>query len=388
MSASPCAPLEMRLRLAGVLAVMLAAALTIGGCAAPPVRYYSLAGAVPDAGVPAAAVPAGAVGQNGAPIHIEVAPVGVPERLARPQMVIRNASRSAAGPVSPQVDVLEQQRWASSLDSELRDAFAAAIASRAGAVDVTRGGRLPGQPVYRIAIRVGQFDTILDRQVDAVFGWTITRSDDSRHAICEVPVSRPAGKGMDELVQAVKQVVAVAATNIATQLLQLQARGAADCAVGANAGNRPAGEPGATSPAFNADLPAAASDPDAPARPAARNGAAARPSKASVKAGGRAPPPSGASSKASSKPSPKATRTTSKAAPSKGSSEASSKAPSKAPSRVSPKTVPSKGPVKPPARTSDTPAKAPDAAGTGDKAPANAPGAATPSRPEGIPASR
>jgi len=173
-------------------------------------------------------------------VHIEVAPVGVPERLARPQMVIRNDSddpdsnrrgggRGDSDGASTRVQVLEQHRWTSAFDSELRDAFAGAISTRAGAVDVTRGGRLPGQPVYRVAIRVRYLDAILDRQVDAGFGWTITRSDDSRSAICHAAVSQPIGAGMDELVQGIQQTVAAAAHRIAAQISQLQANGSATC---------------------------------------------------------------------------------------------------------------------------------------------------------------
>jgi uncharacterized lipoprotein YmbA len=232
--------------------LIVAAAVVVAGCAAPAVRYYSLAGPLPEgqgadtrtAGTGAAGSGAGsasgATGGNGggAAVHIDVAPVGVPERLARPQMLVRNAGGGDKEPVGPQVAVLEEQRWASSLDSELRDAFAGAIASKAGAIDVTRGGRLPGRPVYRIAIRVGHLDPVLDRQVDAVFGWTITRSDDSRYAICEVAVSRPAGRGMDALVEAVKETVAVAAGKIADQIGQLQASGTAACDSGAEASDR------------------------------------------------------------------------------------------------------------------------------------------------------
>lgn len=217
------------------LVAAFATALGLAACAAPPVRYYSLAGSpAGQAGGPSAGSGAAA------PIHLEVAPVGVPERLARPQMVIRN------GGDSTQVQVLEQQRWSSSFDSELRDAFGNAIAARSGAVDVTRGGRLPGHPVYRIAIRVQRFEATLGRQVDARFGWTITRSDDSRNAICQVAVSAPAGPGLDDLVQGVQQVVAEAADRIAGQVLQLQATGAAACGPGAETpaeGSGASGEP-------------------------------------------------------------------------------------------------------------------------------------------------
>jgi uncharacterized protein len=270
-----------------VLATVLAAALGLGGCGTPPTRYYSLAGPLPEAAMPANGAPGQGRpgGANGAPVHIDVAPVGVPERLARPQMLIRNATRNDADPVSTQVDVLEQQRWVSPLDTELRDAFAGAISARAGAIDVTRGGRLPGQPVYRIAIRVGYLDAVLDRQVDAVFGWTITRSDDSRHAICEVSVSRPAGRGMDALVQAVKQSVAVAAEHIARQIMQLQESATAACdgsATGTATRPGPAGgSPDAAAEAGARDGPGTASATGIMAPAAGVAGARAAPLRAS-----------------------------------------------------------------------------------------------------------
>ncbi len=208
-----------RLRLPGIAAI----ALVLAACTAPPVRYYSLAG------VPNAPAAAGRPAGNAAArpqIHIDVGPVGVPERLARPQLVVRGNGSDEA---STRITVLEQQRWSSSFDSELRDAFGSAIAARAGAVDVTRGGRLPGHPVYRVAIRIQHFEAIVDDRVDARVGWTITRSDDTRNAICQAAVSAPAGKGIDDLVQGVQEVVALASDRIAGQLLELQAAGRASC---------------------------------------------------------------------------------------------------------------------------------------------------------------
>ena len=210
------------------LLAFAAAALALAACAAPAVRYYSLAGApvTSAASLVPARGPAGAAAAVQSQIHLDVGPVGVPERLARPQMVVRSNGLDSG---STQVQVLEQQRWTSTFDSELRDAFGGAIAARAGAVDVTRGGRLPGHPVYRIAIRLQHFEAILDDRVEARFGWTITRSDDSRSAICQAAVTAPGGKGLDELVQGVQEVVARAADRIAAQVVQLQAAGKANC---------------------------------------------------------------------------------------------------------------------------------------------------------------
>ena len=94
----------------------IAAVLALAACAVPPVRYYSLA-ATPVASATAAPErPAGA----GAQVHLEVGPVGVAERLAKPQIVIRSNGGDSD---SARIQVLEQQRWSSTFDSELRDAF-------------------------------------------------------------------------------------------------------------------------------------------------------------------------------------------------------------------------------------------------------------------------
>lgn len=208
-------------------------ALMLAACAATQVRYYSLANPVLPSVTPL---------PTGASIHFEMAPVGVPERLARPQMVVRND----ADPSSTSVRVLEQQRWTSSFDSELRDAFGVAIAARLGAVDVSRGGHLPGHPVYRVAVQVRQFDATLDKEVDARFGWTITRSDDDRNAVCQTTATQKVGLGIDELVQGIQRVVATTADHIAAQIAALQDARTLPCPSPISAGKTPRNGPDTT----------------------------------------------------------------------------------------------------------------------------------------------
>ena len=86
------------------------------------------------------------------PIFIEVMPVTVPERLARPQLVVNNKGQEG------ELLVLEQARWSSPFNHELRDGLASAIAEKLGAIKVIPRGRPPGQPVYRIAVELSQFD--------------------------------------------------------------------------------------------------------------------------------------------------------------------------------------------------------------------------------------
>lgn len=184
------------------------AAWLLGACASPPTRYYTLAAtaAVPVGGVVPAAAPAGAP-----PLWIELAPLAVPERLARPQLVVRSAGEAA----DAQVEILEQHRWASSFENELRDALASGIAARLGALDGTKGGRPAAAPVTRIAVQLRQFDAVEGTRVDASFGWTVRRADQAA-MVCQMSLSEPvAGTGIDALAQGAQRLTAKAAATIA-----------------------------------------------------------------------------------------------------------------------------------------------------------------------------
>lgn len=189
-----------------------AAAALVAGCASPPDRYFTLA-------TPAAAesrvVPAnaGAAPAIATPMFIELAPVAMAERLARPQMLVRKAR--ASGGASAEVELLEQHRWASSFENEMRDALASGIAARLGAVDLTKGGRQPAQPAWRIAVQLQNFDAVENSRVDAAFSWTVRRSDGERSTTCQWTGSEPVGSGIDALAQGAQRVTAKAADAIA-----------------------------------------------------------------------------------------------------------------------------------------------------------------------------
>jgi uncharacterized lipoprotein YmbA len=192
----------------------IAALLSLAACSSPPLRFYSLA--TPPASA-TQAMPASSTG-----IFIDVAPVGVPERLTRPQLVV--TQKGGGG----RMDVLEQDRWTSPFNNELHDTLANGIAAQLGAVDVKHGGRQEGQPVYRIAVNLRQFDAIDGDRVDAAFGWTVTRVDDGRAASCQAAFSVPAGEGTEALVAAMQKTVAMATAAIAATVDDLRS-GAAAC---------------------------------------------------------------------------------------------------------------------------------------------------------------
>ena len=202
------------------LAVAAAALLALAGCASKPDSYYTLASPV------AAADAAPSTLGSAAPLYIELAPVAVPERFARPQMVVRQPGGSV------QVEVLEQHRWASSFENELRDALASGIAGRLGALDVTKGGRQTSQPVWRIAVQLRQFDAVDGGRVDASFSWTLRRSDEARTVVCQLNVGEAVGGGMDAVAHGAQRVTAAAAAAVARSVNAARASpGATACAL-------------------------------------------------------------------------------------------------------------------------------------------------------------
>lgn len=192
----------------------LTVAAFAAGCAGTPERYYTLAPPAAAAAVPSAGA--------SPPLAIELAPIAMPERLARPQMVVRRSGDAA------EVSVLEQQRWASSFEVELRDALAGAIAARLGAVDATRGGP-PAAQLWRIAVQLRRFDAVQDTRIDAAFGWTVRRADGERSTVCEWTASEPVGAGFEALAQGAQRVTAGAAAAVARHVVALQADPAAGC---------------------------------------------------------------------------------------------------------------------------------------------------------------
>ena len=192
----------------------IAVALLLAGCASPPTRFYTLS--APTQSAPAI--------QN-ARIFIDVAPVTLPERLARPQLVVRSAGSTS----STRVDILEQERWSAPFNSELRDALASGIANRLGAIDVSRSGRPTDQPVYRIAVELREFDAVPGDKVQATYGWTISRSDNSRSSACQLSVTETVTPGIDALVLGVQRTVADAADKITANVVAFKANAATAC---------------------------------------------------------------------------------------------------------------------------------------------------------------
>ncbi len=198
--------------LASLIPLALAAAALTCGCASAPDRYYTLASTPASAAAPLA--------EGASPMAIELAPVVMPERLARAQMVVRKNAEGS------ELRVLEQHRWATSFEIELRDALASGIASRLGAVDASRRA----QPrAWRIAVQVRQFDAVESSRVDAAFNWNIRRPESDVGLTCAWRTSEPAGTEIATLATSAQRATAGLAEAVARQVRAMQADPKAAC---------------------------------------------------------------------------------------------------------------------------------------------------------------
>ncbi|MFJ3058300.1 membrane integrity-associated transporter subunit PqiC [Herbaspirillum sp. NPDC087042] len=195
----------------------LAAALLAACGSSPPTQFYTLS-------APLQAGTSSRTASQGAQTFIEMMPVAVPDRLARPQLVVRSDAT--------RVEVLEQDRWSSPFNNELRDALAAGVTSQLGAIDVSRTGRPADQASYRINVELRAYDAARSGQVEAAFAWTITRSDDRRSTACRLTVAEPvAGAANADVVLATQKVVARVVQAIAGDVRALQAGQGGQCSL-------------------------------------------------------------------------------------------------------------------------------------------------------------
>lgn len=116
---------------------------------------------------------------------IEVLPVGLADRLNRIPLVIQ----------SPRGDsqVLNEERWTSTLSAELRDGLSAGLQQKLGAFDRYNSGMTGGKAAYRIAVDFSRFDFIQNQldsqakqkmgntdQVAVAVAWTVKFDDPNR----------------------------------------------------------------------------------------------------------------------------------------------------------------------------------------------------------------
>ena len=197
---------------AAALSALLAA---LAACSSPASHFYTLSasGPSPDA-VRTASNPA---------FLIEVPPVDVPPQVAKNQFVVQT------GPT--QVQVLEQERWASLPGDEIRRALSSSLTQQLGTIDVY-GSPYPDRvPVYRISVNVQRFESWPGSraQIDAV--WSVRAVRTQAVLTCRSVVVEPVSGGYDALAEGHRRAVQRIATEIATAVRNLAAAPARGAAV-------------------------------------------------------------------------------------------------------------------------------------------------------------
>lgn len=193
------------------LAAALAAPALLAGCAGslPAERFYSLtAGAAPQAAAALAA-----------PLYVEVQAVTVPQQVSRNQLVVT----SGAG----RVELLEQERWAAPLASEIGQALSLGVTSGLGAIDVFRTPTPEQATVYRVSTNVQRFESAPGQYalVDAV--WSVRKlgnSGSGKVQTCRSTAEEKVAPGYDALVAGHRRAVARIAADI-SQAIRAQAGG-------------------------------------------------------------------------------------------------------------------------------------------------------------------
>ncbi|AOJ00982.1 MULTISPECIES: PqiC family protein [Burkholderia] len=230
-------------------ALAAAAAATLAACSSsPPARFYTL-----DA---AAATAATAQNASANPAFlIQVPSIGVPEQVAKNQLVVQ---KNAA-----QVDVLEEERWASPPADEIRRALSSALTRRLDTIDVADAAYPANVPVYRVSVNIQRFESWPGKHAALAAVWSVRALPSQAVMTCRTDVIEPVQSGYDALVAGHRQAIGELADRIAAGV---RAMAAARAPVAARAATNGA----AAKKATTATKDAAANDASSLATPVVR----------------------------------------------------------------------------------------------------------------------
>ncbi len=186
------------------LSGLLIAAL-FGCSSSPPVVFYTLT-----------EIPSTTAISKSPAYEILVGPVTLPEMLDRPQLVTRVTDT--------RVNVLEQQRWAAPLKSEVPRILAANLNQLLADAAVTVEPQpSTGRPLWRVAVEIQRFDATPGSDVTIEALWSIQGAPGTEpkigYSVLREPVSGP---GYDALVTAHTGAITALSREIAaaTQVLR------------------------------------------------------------------------------------------------------------------------------------------------------------------------
>ena len=186
-------------------------ALLCSACSrSPRVNFYTLSpGAQADAPVP---------GQ--APLAVAVGPVTLPEVVDRPQLVVRVAPN--------RVEILEAQRWAEPLKSEIPRIIAENLGRQLGSSRVSSYGQSAGADAeYRVLVDIVRLESVPGKAVTLEANWTVRRAGSARKRGRSLVQEKVTGRGYEELVAACSRALAGISGDMA-KAIRAAAEGKAD----------------------------------------------------------------------------------------------------------------------------------------------------------------
>jgi uncharacterized protein len=178
----------------------------LAACSSPVSHFYTLGNSDAATSARSATAPA---------LLIEVPPVDVPSQVAKNQMVIQT------GPT--QVQILEQERWASLPGDEIRRALSSDLTQQLGTIDVYGTAYPEGTPVYRVSVNVQRFESWPGSHalIDAV--WSVRAVGSQTIMTCRSVVNQPVTGSYDAVVDGHRQAVHEISTQIAAGIKAMAA---------------------------------------------------------------------------------------------------------------------------------------------------------------------
>jgi uncharacterized lipoprotein YmbA len=176
----------------------------LGGCAAAPIRYYSLA-------APATDQPVSSVAGTAVQAGLSLVVTQIPAEAERPQLVVRDPARD------PAVQVLHDSLWAAPLGDQIHAVLAEGLGRRLGAVDARRLSDAQTRSVRRIEVRIDRFDLVWGRFVALDADWTDRAPGADGPRLCRASVRLPATASVAALVEAQRQALDHLAALIAAE---------------------------------------------------------------------------------------------------------------------------------------------------------------------------
>lgn len=157
------------------------------------------------------------------PIYVDVLPVTVPEQVDHTQWVVRQPDDSLL--------MLEQDRWASPLQDEIRRALAERLNAQWGAIDV-RAVALPQPTIWRIRVDVQRFESIPSREARIESTWSVSSTPRGAMTLVCRSVTREdvIGNSISSLAAAHGKAVMRLADEIGLRLKAMQAGSSVSCA--------------------------------------------------------------------------------------------------------------------------------------------------------------